>query len=420
MVQRPDGALAARRSKLDEAAYKVALLCSGIGDIRRGSETFFSEYFAAVNRAEIEKPVMHLYQGGTEYRVPNARRLWRLGRNSKVARLLGRARIRHGSGWARGFWTENVTYMLSFLLTSPFRSAYDVLHVTDSQTKNMLCFLKRKGLIRAKIVFSIGVAYELLRPGLCDSRRVTDVDLFHFSNQADYELAMSDGLIPADRATCLPQGVNAAFFSAADQARGLAARDAFGIPRHSRLLISVGALGEGKNMRLLVDAVRQLPEDVSLLVLGDHASPSLLKNAKESMGQRFAFGRLPQRELADVMCTAELDVFPSLSEGFGRSVLEAVCAGVPCLVHDNDWFKVLIQCDAFRVDMRDPANLSNRIEALLDNPNETHERFLHLRHQIMRQYDWSNLLPRYLAELYCKPLGLTDHDSSSRTAGCVL
>ncbi len=404
-------------STLEKSTYKVALLCSGIGDVRRGSETFFSDYFDAVTRLEGDKPLIHLFQGGSEYRVPGARRLWRLSRNAEVARLLGRLRIPKGSGWARGFWTENVTYMLSFLLTSPFRSAYDVLHVTDSQTKNMLSFLRRAGLIRGRIVFSIGVAYELLKPGLEDPRRVADVDVFHFGNRADYESAMSDGLIPSDKAVCLPQGLNASFFASADPIRGQAARERLGIPERSRLLLSVGAFGKGKNMHILVDAARQLPEDIFLLVLGDHASPDLLTHAKESLKGRFAFDRLSQRELAEIMHTAELAVFPSLSEGFGRSVLEAVCAGLPCLVHDNAWFRMLIPTDSFRVDMRESVALAKAMRTLLVGGDATKECFASLRDLVVRQYDWANLVPRYLSELYCKPLGLTSGDPLKSSAG---
>ncbi len=106
----------------------------------------------------------------------------------------------------------------------------------------------------------------------------------------------------------------------------------------ARVVLCVAAKRPHKNQELLVRALRHLPEHV-VLVLAGHAEPyeqELRRLAEEEgVGERVRFvGYVPDDELEALWRLSDCAAFPTLGEGFGLPVLEAMSRGVAVACSD--------------------------------------------------------------------------------------
>ena len=106
----------------------------------------------------------------------------------------------------------------------------------------------------------------------------------------------------------------------------------------SRIVLCVAAKRPHKNQELLLRALALLPDD-ALVVLVGHAEPyeaRLRELAVElSVTERVRFlGYLPDRELEGLWRLTACAAFPTLGEGFGLPVIEAMARGVPVACSD--------------------------------------------------------------------------------------
>ena len=101
-------------------------------------------------------------------------------------------------------------------------------------------------------------------------------------------------------------------------------------------LLYAGRLGKEKNLKLIEDVfarLRQQDVEVNLLFAGDGPERETLEAALASHGGRVFFtGRLDRETLKAVYRLSDVLVFPSCSDTFGMSVLEAQSLGLPALV----------------------------------------------------------------------------------------
>lgn len=109
------------------------------------------------------------------------------------------------------------------------------------------------------------------------------------------------------------------------------------VPPGTRFLLSVGRLEPRKNVRLLLDAF-DLVEDPAarLVVVGrdDFEAPATLDRIARDP-RVIHLVDVPDAELATLYRSAAALVFPSLGEGWGIPVLEALAAGTPVIASDR-------------------------------------------------------------------------------------
>ena len=114
--------------------------------------------------------------------------------------------------------------------------------------------------------------------------------------------------------------------------RPATARD---VVSREKVVLNVGAIQARKNIVRLVHAFSVLPSDWRLVLAGSmgYGSAEALEAAKASpaAARIFFTGYLQEGELADWFSRASIFAFPSLDEGFGIPVLEAMAAGIPVL-----------------------------------------------------------------------------------------
>jgi len=139
--------------------------------------------------------------------------------------------------------------------------------------------------------------------------------------------------VPRDRIFVVPEGRAQGLLRMvrANARRDVAGR--FGLP--DVFLLTVGTIEPRKDQLTLLDAVRRNESAPLLVIVGAPGwkSRSVIRaiRSAESRGAVRYLGQVNDQELANLYSAAELMVYPSLYEGFGLPVLEAMASGCPVL-----------------------------------------------------------------------------------------
>ena len=140
-------------------------------------------------------------------------------------------------------------------------------------------------------------------------------------------------------------------------------------------ILFTGGMDYRKNVSGLLKAYAELPRDVrdrfELVIVGrlglDEATGSVPEQAA-ALGIRdrvVLTGYVPDDELVLLYQAASLFVFPSLYEGFGLPVIEALACGAPAIVGRNSSLVELVDLDEALFDAGDPASIQSTLVAAL-------------------------------------------------------
>ncbi len=128
--------------------------------------------------------------------------------------------------------------------------------------------------------------------------------------------------VERSRIVVIPHGVHAASFETP--------------ARREKMVLSVGAIQIRKNIGRLVDAFESTPEDWTLVLAGapsGYRAAEILERIERSRcrDRIRVTGYVTPQELQRLYSRASIFAFPSLAEGFGIPVLEAMAHGVPVM-----------------------------------------------------------------------------------------
>ncbi|NLN74591.1 MAG: glycosyltransferase family 4 protein [Bacteroidales bacterium] len=102
--------------------------------------------------------------------------------------------------------------------------------------------------------------------------------------------------------------------------------------RDKKQLVAVGKLDFNKNHSMLIDALKLLPENICLSIVGDGNMQNSLNKQTKILGleKRVKFlGSLGNEELPDIYQKSDIFVLPSRYETFGIVLIEAMACGLP-------------------------------------------------------------------------------------------
>ncbi|MDJ0377170.1 glycosyltransferase family 1 protein [Cryobacterium sp. PH31-L1] len=142
--------------------------------------------------------------------------------------------------------------------------------------------------------------------------------------------------------------------------------------RRTDQLLAVGNRMPHKNFSTLLAAVALLPENIRphLVITGSHGDDPLAPLVADLGLQKWVSlrGWLTTEELDALYADSTLFVFPTLFEGFGLPVLEAMAHGCPVLCSDIPVLHEVAGDAANYVDAHDAARLADSIAGLLSAP----------------------------------------------------
>ncbi|MCP4667213.1 MAG: glycosyltransferase family 4 protein [Deltaproteobacteria bacterium] len=169
--------------------------------------------------------------------------------------------------------------------------------------------------------------------------------------------------VPLKRFRVIPNGINTeAFYPIPEIKR-----------EENRLIVTNSADMPLKGLAFLLRAVEEASRthDITLTVIGaPRKNGDIVKLIKDlGIGRRITFtGRIEDGEFVRQYARASVAVVPSVYEGFGLPVGEAMACGVPVISTTGGALPEVVGGAGLLVPPADPEALSRAIIALLDNP----------------------------------------------------
>jgi len=174
--------------------------------------------------------------------------------------------------------------------------------------------------------------------------------------------------VPAE--AVLPHGVGAQFFSLRGRPRPA------GLRLPDRYILHVGAQRPHKNQRVLVEAMpalRARHPGLGLVLVGqpDPRFPDEVGTLATDLGVPdlvYRYASLGDQALLDLYANAAAFAYPSLAEGFGLPVLEAMAAGLPVVASDAEAVREVAAGGSLIVPARTTAAWVRALDWVLTDP----------------------------------------------------
>lgn len=200
--------------------------------------------------------------------------------------------------------------------------------------------------------------------------------------------------VPAEHITVIPNGVNISQFPV-----GLKEG------RKSQLIF-VGSLIERKGVSYLIQAMANLVAlhpDIQLIIVGEGKDRGLLEDLTNQLGLEanvIFMGTQSQERISELLRESRLFILPSIEEGQGVVLVEALASGTPCIGSRVGGIPDVITPDVGKVvDAGDVGGLSAAIESFLIDDNLWEAASDNARIRAETYYDW-NALAENMVEIY--------------------
>lgn len=215
------------------------------------------------------------------------------------------------------------------------------------------------------------------RPLIGIATRVAD-QVVAVSHSAKRDMLRLHG-IPADRVTVVHEAPGPSFVPIIDPIRRQRVRTRYGLP--DRFFLYVGAIEPRKNLPRLMEAfaaARRGGLSQELVCVGPYgwSSRDLYTLVDQlGLGDVVHFtGYVPIDDLPVIYNLSEAFVFPSVYEGFGLPVIEAMACGVPVITTRSSSLAEIADGAAELVDPHDTAALADALTRLGSDPALRHQR----------------------------------------------
>ena len=183
----------------------------------------------------------------------------------------------------------------------------------------------------------------------------------------------------------------------------LSVRRKFALP--DQFILAVGHLEKRKNYRGLVDAIARIRErgyPHSLLIVGnDSGERTVIENRIGSLGlsnEVKILSGISELELRCVYKLCRLFIFPSLYEGFGIPILEAMAAGCPMVLSDIPVFREITEQQSIYFTGNDVDSMTLAIERVLSSDPERTRLIKYGYHRVL-DFKFENLASQ-IAQIY--------------------
>lgn len=205
--------------------------------------------------------------------------------------------------------------------------------------------------------------------------------------------------LPADRVVVIPGGVDLDRFQPAAEASITEVRRRYGLS--SEYLLYIGTIEPRKNLAQLLKDWKWIKHSFPWLELVIAGSPAAnfapIQPLFEQAGLRL-LGYVPDADLSALYSGARVFILPSLTEGFGLTVLEAMACGTPVIASKAGALPETVGSAGWLVDPTDPGCLFEALKELLVNQDLWRE-FRRRGLERAQQFSWERTAEEVWGEL---------------------
>lgn len=298
---------------------KVALLCSGLGNVHRGHEIFARDLFGLLS----DSIDITLFKGGG---VAKQKELV-IGNVPRNADCLRDIHLAVSPRWKVAMQEQErvriETETFAHAALRPLlEGGFDIIHCLEQEVCNRLYGFRHLFSRTPRFLFSNGGAIPAARLPSCD----------FVQEHTDYNLQRS----ARSKAFCIPHGVDTTRFHPGVKSDF---RARHGIADNAFVVISVGTVCYWhKRMDYVIREVAQVP-NAHLLIVGQECADTEQIKAlgAQLMKDRITFKTIPHDELPQAYAAADVFTLGSIFETFGIVYIEAMAMGLPvfCTNHPN-------------------------------------------------------------------------------------
>ena len=155
-----------------------------------------------------------------------------------------------------------------------------------------------------------------------------------------------------------------------------------------------------KNLETLFriyDGLKMKGVPFNLVMAGDGTARKICENR---MPDAVFTGTVDHGLLAELYASADIFVFPSVSETYGNVVLEAMASGLPCVIADGGGSADFIEqgVNGFKCDPYNEEDYIDKVTALLNN-DSLRRQFIDEGLQYSGNLDWNQLAETYFKDI---------------------
>lgn len=177
------------------------------------------------------------------------------------------------------------------------------------------------------------------------------------------------------------------------------------------VLIYTGAMGEGRGVEEVIEAVNNMDGKVRLILLGHFSDPEFENEIRKSVGGNIQIvGRVPHEEVFDFMEKSDIGIvcfqpFPNNVAAASRNnkLFEYMSASLPVISSGFPVWKEIVEGNncGVTIDTISPQEIRSAIEGLVEKPDLLAEMGQNGRDAVLEKYNWQRESEKLL-KLYDK------------------
>jgi glycosyltransferase involved in cell wall biosynthesis len=166
-----------------------------------------------------------------------------------------------------------------------------------------------------------------------------------------------------------------------------------------KVLTFIGYVSERKNQAYLIEALRHLPGDYRLQLIGKPLNPDYGRGLRElceryGLGNVAFTGQVPHREIPSYLERTHVFVSASKMEVQSLVVIEALASGTPVVGLSNETIDELVDAEVGRwlPSDADPVTFARCVERLCALPQPEYDELCAKARDRVKAFDWANVI----------------------------
>jgi len=304
---------------------------------------------------------------------------------------------------------KNVAYLNvhNFTKYKNILNSCDIINVHGHlfQTTTMTILMKMLGMIKKPVVITLHgsfVPYKKFILNLLEKTLGSTIGKFNLSN-ADKIIAISKSVrknVCKDdpKSIVIYDGINLKEFEG--QNKKLNLRKEYKIPKDKKIILFIGRFYWHKGISLATEAMKEIQKTIKCVFVAVGDGPlrkSTEKYCRENGIENIFTGF--RNDIYNIMKSSDILLFPSLSEGFGIALLEAMASSLPIVATNVGSIPEIIKDNYNGILV--PVNSKRIADAavkILENEN-LRKRFEKNGRNYVKKYDW-NIVAEKIERLF--------------------